>query len=118
VWVSASEARRLARFLDLSLEQFRTRYLRRVKNRCSLTERANGDCVFFRGGCTVYPVRPQQCRTFPFWSENLRSEDAWAEAGEGCPGIGRGRLYSPEEIRLIRRGEGAAQADPRSRDEG
>jgi len=27
--------------------------------------------------CTVYPVRPAQCRTFPWWKENLSSKEAW-----------------------------------------
>ena len=36
------------------------------------------DCVFLkedpergRKTCSIYPVRPLQCRTWPFWPENL-----------------------------------------------
>jgi hypothetical protein len=63
-----------------------------------LKEHANGDCVFFKDGCTIYKDRPAQCRTYPFWFENLRSESAWQETCGDCPGIGKGRLYSKEEI--------------------
>lgn len=108
VWVTPEEAERLARFLDLSLPEFRTKYLRRARGRQSLVERANGDCVFYNGGCTVYPARPRQCRTFPFWPENLADRGAWESAGDGCPGIGRGRHYSIDDIRLIRRGHDEA----------
>ena len=44
--------------------------------RKSLVEFPNGDCVFFHGEsrtCQVYPVRPRQCRTWPFWNSDLSS---------------------------------------------
>lgn len=108
VWVNAEEVTAIARFLELPLEEFSKRYLRRVGSRVSLIERPNGDCVFYSKGCTVYPVRPIQCRTFPFWPENLRRKADWEEAASECPGMGKGRLYSTEEIARIRKGDGDA----------
>ena len=38
----------------------------------------------------IYPVRPTQCRTWPFWEDNLKSPQAWknaSERGRGCPGM-------------------------------
>lgn len=59
----------------------------------------DGRCVFFENnGCLIYAVRPLQCRTWPFWFNNLRSEARWRAAARECPGIGRGRLYTKEEI--------------------
>ena len=50
------------------------------------------------GACMIYPVRPGQCRTWPFWRSNLK-RDEWHGFIKGrCPGIGRGRLYFREEI--------------------
>ena len=47
-------------------------------------------CRFFKDGkCSVYEARPTQCRTFPFWPENM-TQDKWAKIGELCPGIGKG----------------------------
>ena len=63
-----------------------------------LKERPNGECIFFENGCSIYKARPLQCRTYPFWFENVRSERAWEQACKDCPGIGEGRLYSKEEI--------------------
>ena len=63
-------------------------------------------------GCMVYPVRPRQCRTFPFWSENLKDAAAWEALRPGCPGIGEGRLFPSEEIRRIRMGRGEASELP------
>ena len=111
VWVTQAEVARLAAHLAIPVADFGRRYLRRVGSRYSLREEPNGDCVFYKRGCTVYPARPTQCRTFPFWPEHLRSRSAWDEAAGACPGMNSGRLYSAEEISRIRRGElGAEQA--------
>ena len=66
----------------------------------SLREKANGDCVFYDrdSGCTVYSVRPRQCRTWPFWESNIASPEAWQRTCQVCPGSGKGELISAEEI--------------------
>lgn len=105
VWVTRREVAALAALVGLGIDEFGERYLRRVGRRYSLVEKANYDCVFYDGGCTVYPARPRQCRTFPFWPENLKTRKAWEEVESECPGASQGRLYAPEEIRRISRGE-------------
>ena len=52
-------------------------------------------------GCTVYDARPQQCRTWPFWPENLPKKVWDKDIVPFCPGAGEGRLYSLGEIRKI-----------------
>ena len=111
VWVTRAEIEALAAFLGTSLEDFTKRFLRRVDSRVSLIEKENNDCIFYEGGCKVYPARPTQCRTFPFWSENLRSRSTWEAARAECPGMGAGRLYSLEEIQRARRGEASASSE-------
>jgi Fe-S-cluster containining protein len=64
----------------------------------SLKEKANYDCIFWKEGCLVYPSRPLQCRTFPFWDSIVCSPAAWEEAGHSCPGMGQGELYSRARI--------------------
>ena len=53
-------------------------YTRKLDRGRSLRERANGDCIFYQAGtgCTIYSVRPRQCRTWPFWEKNVASPDA------------------------------------------
>ncbi|MHC4762412.1 MAG: YkgJ family cysteine cluster protein [Planctomycetota bacterium] len=53
--------------------------------------------------CIIYPVRPNQCRTWPFWSENLSKPEVWNRAGVKCGGINQGRSYKYEEIEAIRK---------------
>ena len=105
VWVSREERADIARFLELSRQDFERRYCRRVFTRVSLRERANGDCYLLQDGrCRVYPVRPPQCRSFPFWKDILASPADWGSAGRRCPGIGQGRLRTLAEIRDIQAG--------------
>jgi Fe-S-cluster containining protein len=89
----------MAKLLEITHEAFVERYLREVDGETSLRESTHGDCVFLQDNqCRVHAVRPQQCRTYPFWFKNLRSEDRWRRTCSECPGIGRGRLYGREEI--------------------
>jgi Fe-S-cluster containining protein len=104
VWVSGEEWERIAEHLGTDEEELARRCLRRVFGRLSLVELRNGDCVFYgEEGCKVYPVRPKQCRTFPFWPENVRSQRNWLDLGKECPGVGRGELYAREEIEAASR---------------
>ena len=106
VWVDDDEIARMAVHLAMSVAEFTARYCRRVWWRVSLKEMDNGDCVFVSpDGCRVYPVRPVQCRSFPFWPDMVDSRQVWEAQRGRCPGVGRGRLYSRQEIDQIGRGE-------------
>jgi Fe-S-cluster containining protein len=101
VWVTDEEVEEIAKFRGEPVEEVRGLYTRPVgTSRRTLREKDNGDCVFFeRGaGCTIYPVRPRQCRTWPFWESNTVTPEAWQRTCEICPGSGRGELIPAEEI--------------------
>ena len=98
IYVDDQEVRRIARFLDISRDVFVDRYLYPFRDSYSIAEYQDGRCVFFENGCRIYPVRPTQCRTFPFWFQNLRSEENWRGVCNRCPGIGKGPRYDKEEI--------------------
>jgi hypothetical protein len=101
VWVNREEIADMARKVKLSPEEFEERYVRKVGIRKSLVEYENGDCVFFDANsrkCAVYEARPRQCKTWPFWQSNMASEKTWRETCEVCPGSGKGKLHSAEEI--------------------
>jgi Fe-S-cluster containining protein len=101
VWVNREEIAALAARVGLEVEVFERRYVRSVGVRRSLVEYENGDCVFFDGAtrkCTVYEARPRQCRSWPFWESNVRTEQAWKETCAVCPGSGKGKLHPPDEI--------------------
>jgi uncharacterized protein len=103
VWVSDKEIEEMARFLQISFETFIQRYIRKVGDRFSLIEHPRTfDCVFLKDRkCQVYGARPTQCRTFPWWPENLETPEAWKETAERCEGIDHkdATLISLEEIK-------------------
>ena len=101
VWVYDQDIEAIAEHLDKPVGEIRLFHTRQVGQRLSLTEFANGDCTFFdprTRGCTIYPVRPTQCRTWPFWRSNLESETTWAETCRECPGAANGEHFTQLEI--------------------
>lgn len=100
VYVNDDEINAIAEYLGEPREEVFALYTRAAARERSLRERGGGDCVFYRSGrgCTIYPVRPRQCRTWPFWESNLRTEKDWQRTCQVCPGSGRGDLISVEEI--------------------
>ena len=111
VWITKPEIDLLAKHLDLSTEETKKKYLRRIVIKYSLIENPkNNDCIFLSKckegrGCAVYPVRPNQCRTWPFWSLNLLNANMWNSAAIKCPGINRGKLYTFDEIERLKKQE-------------
>ncbi len=104
----------MARALGIDERTFLDRYARQVHGKWSLIERLTEfghDCVFLdrestpgKAVCGLYAARPAQCRTWPFWPENLRSPRSWASAKRAtpCPGMDTGRLVPVEKIRIQR----------------
>ncbi len=98
VYLSADDISAISAFLKISEEDFKNQYTVR-KGQNIVIKDFTKDCLFLKDGkCTIYEVRPPQCRTWPFW-EICLTPRAWREKVEGaCKGIGRGKLYSKEEI--------------------
>lgn len=59
-----------------------------------------GACPFLtpERRCAIHPVKPAQCRTYPFWSDVVRSERTWLAEQPFCEGIGRGEIVTAERI--------------------
>ncbi len=101
VWVNKEEIQALADLVEVDVVEFEDTYVRKVGARKSLKEFPNGDCLFFdteARKCQVYGARPRQCKTWPFWDSNLKTEEDWERTCEECPGSGKGKLYSLEHI--------------------
>ena len=90
VWVSQPEINRLCRFLQVNPVDFIQHYLTRIDNRFSIKEKVGEEgcaCLFFdttKRRCSVYAVRPLQCREFPFWEHFRENKE---EVIKECPGI-------------------------------
>lgn len=101
VYVTQAEVERMAHCLKLEISTFARKYLRKSDEELpALRDKSNSECVFWEGKCSVYPARPNQCRTFPFWRDNVTTKSAWESLAKeyGCQGIDRGKWYSPARI--------------------
>jgi Fe-S-cluster containining protein len=94
VYLADSDVAPLAEALGLDEAAFRERHTAYDDGDLVL---AMGEerCPFLDGArCGVYAVRPVQCRTFPFWKENLKRRADWEALASFCPGIGVGEHHA------------------------
>ncbi len=73
IFANKAEIERLRVHFQLEKDDFEEKYLRKVGVRYSFKELEFEDgfaCIFFdrqNKQCSIYELRPQQCRSFPFW---------------------------------------------------
>ncbi|ASM38593.1 MAG: YkgJ family cysteine cluster protein [Campylobacter sputorum] len=90
IWISKDEIFALCKHLNTSFDDFKHNYLIKVGFRFSLKEKNynNGKaCIFFDEenlNCSIYDFRPNQCKTFPFWSHFKNNFD---ELERECIGV-------------------------------
>ena len=98
VYLSSADIRAMASHLGLSESAFLEGYCARLAGQIVLRF-DSPDCPMLEDGrCIVYSVRPVQCRTWPFWPENL-SRDAWErKIVPFCGGVGKGKRIAKGTI--------------------
>jgi Fe-S-cluster containining protein len=99
IYATEEEFHTIAAYLGLEYDDFLHNFTKAHGEHVSLISREEGPCIFYKNGCSVYPVRPTQCRTFPFWPEITKAKTRWDEQALTCQGIGKGRRWSRQEIR-------------------
>ena len=100
IYLTEEDIVRMAGHLGIEPAVFEQRYVFRTRNRVRLTIPRTDWCHFLTPtGCTVHEAKPLQCRTFPYWPENLTGRAAWKSLRDYCPGVGVGPLV---EIRTVR----------------
>jgi Fe-S-cluster containining protein len=91
IWITPKEIGDLAKFLNISEQELFAKYVFKHGYKFSIKEKQldenNFACVFFdldKKQCSIYDVRPSQCRTFPFWDY---FKNRINEVKEECPAI-------------------------------
>ncbi len=90
----------MAKALGLPLQEFLDTQCQQVDGFWVVKDNpAGGDCIYLKDKrCSVYEGRPTQCRTWPFWPDVLNARTWKKEVATFCPGVGKGRFHTPEEI--------------------
>lgn len=88
VCLTAADRKRLARHLGLSGRELIRTVCVRIDGHYYIGQ-SERQCRFLEGNrCSIYPARPHQCRSWPFWPDNLNAE-AWKKNVRSvCPGAG------------------------------
>jgi len=97
VYLTESDLARIAKFLKMRAAEFERRFVYRTRHLLRLRIPRESQCHFLReGGCSIHPVKPTQCRIFPFWPELTDDKREWRKTAAWCPGIGKGELIQIE----------------------
>ena len=87
VFLTKKDSAAIMEYLEVDKKEFKRKFtdwflfLGRV-----LKLDAEGCCFLIDGRCIIYPVRPIQCRTFPYWDRVLKSEKEWEYISTYCRG--------------------------------
>jgi len=102
VELSQKEISEMSQTLHVRVDSFIQQFCHPDSNGYRLKEQEDGACIFLKDNlCIIYDKRPLQCRTFPFWTENLKSPYRWKQLRHICPGLDKGKLYDLNEIQRI-----------------
>ena len=90
---------RMAKSLGMTTSSFTKEYCKKEDGIYVLIDGADNKCTFLEGKrCSVYEGRPTQCRTWPWWPEVMDAKTWNKEVAAFCPGVGKGKVWSKEEI--------------------
>lgn len=99
VWLTKEDRRRMAAHLGMTPALFTKTYCEKENDIWKLKDGPTAACPFLRDRkCGVYEARPTQCRTWPFWPEVMEARRWNQEVASFCPGVGKGRTWTREEI--------------------
>lgn len=105
VFLTLEDRQRMAKVLKMRTGEFTKKYCQKTGGIWHLIEeKGKPDCLFLDGKrCGIYEGRPTQCRTWPFWPEVMEAKSWKKDVVHFCPGVGKGKIYSGEEIEAILR---------------
>jgi len=101
VYLSDVDIKRFSKFFKITQKKFKEKYCQITDGFIHLCEKSklNGNCIFLKNKkCTVYTSRPSQCRTWPFWKDNMNVKVWNQDISINCPGIGKGKVIKRKEI--------------------
>ena len=111
VYLTKEDLQEASSHLKISSQEFVDRYCVRLAGEL-VFRYDEEDCPMLteQRKCRIYPVRPVQCRTWPFWPENL-TRIGWSKSVRSfCPGAGVGPVVDRYEIQRLAKEMEKAQA--------
>jgi len=85
----------IADYINTDFKSFIENYCEISGKMPVLAQRENDYCVFWDGQCTIHPVKPRMCKTWPFIKSVLADINNWHIMSAFCPGI---RTDVPDDV--------------------
>jgi len=86
-FVTEKEIDAIAGYINTDPENFVENYCQISGGKPVLAQDRDIYCIFWDGLCTINPVKPRMCRTWPFIKSVLVDIDNWHIMAGICPGI-------------------------------
>jgi len=87
IFVTEKDIKTIAAYIKANPETFKEDYCQFSGKKPMLAQAENGYCIFWDKVCTIHPVKPYMCRTWPFIRSVLIDINNWEIMGALCPGI-------------------------------
>ena len=103
VYITKKDLEKISNYFNINIDEFKKKYCKYDDGYLRFKEKnKNGNCQFLKDKkCSIYKVRPTQCRTWPFWNENMKAKDWNLNVVNFCPGIGKGSVITSSKIKKI-----------------
>ncbi len=114
VYMTQDDRKKMAEVLKMTPSAFTRKYCEKTGGIWHLKANPDGpECLFLnpKNQCEVYNGRPVQCRTWPFWPENMNTRAWRRDVVRFCPGVGQGKVTSPQKIQKTLEEQEAAEAE-------
>ncbi len=86
-YVSGEDIEAISHYIGSDPRRFVAEYCRLSGTRPVLAQRTDGYCIFWDQLCTIHPVKPQMCQSWPFLASILVDSVNWQIMADSCPGI-------------------------------
>ena len=89
VFVTPEDIHAIADYLRTDREHFVENYCQMSGTKPVIAQGPDGYCIFWDNSkqCTIHPVKPGMCRTWPFIKSVLTDIANWRIMASSCPGI-------------------------------
>jgi len=101
VYLSYIDIKRFSKYFKITQKKFKDKYCQITDGFIHLSEKSKlkGNCIFLKNKkCSVYISRPSQCRTWPFWNDNMNAKVWNQDISINCPGVNKGKIIKKKEI--------------------
>jgi len=88
--VNQQELKDISDYLNMKQEEFIDKYCELSGRRYMLkTSDSTGYCIFWDGLCSIHPVKPRLCKTWPFLKCVIVDPTNFITIRSVCPGVSR-----------------------------